>query len=649
MMRTSLLSATLAAIALTASTAHAQRVYSPGSPTIPAPTTPSETSAQRVTTPPPGIQPSAQPAPLSLRNGAVSTGLTGYYDYQSNGMSPNFIVVDPNDRMKVHATYMLSLDQSDLEGAAPNRRVGYAYSNDGGATWKSTREIATMRLGFPSLDVFSDGSAYIVTHGDDGGLHTMMYASESPGGTSFIRLGDLPQSTQSGKTKGVIWPTYRFTKDYSKAIVLGSYSNDAAASEPQAPLQVAVLDLSSGTAANGWRDIADSQLCATSGGRDVIARSNSGKLGAAWYRFGSNADDDAAGLYYAESNDNGATWGAPVKVHGGQIIDDPNLNLNGDPDTLLGGTQMDLAFIGDVPHIVYEGSINSLFLYESIFHWTPATGVTAIGVANLDSGRGAQTMSRTTTQSNMSSIAYPTISVGSDGQHIAVCYSAVAQLPNAARDSLLPVVNEEGFNYYRLWMVGSMDGGATWGDSRVIQDFGGGGADSASIEYPSLAEHGFVDTDGKFELSLAFQARRQPGMYTFIPTFTDGTVVRRGTPNETGLYYQRTKLTDTWFKVFTTSVDNHRELNVVTSIAQVSPNPASNFTTLQFELPKSGTYSIEVVNALGQKVATLVDREPGIAGGHTRTLDVSNLGAGGYRLVLSQNGTVVTHPLNVVR
>src|SRR5687768_10017212 len=45
-------------------------------------------------------------APLSLRGGAVPTGLTGFYDYQSNGGSPGYLFIRSGSWDNIYTTFM---------------------------------------------------------------------------------------------------------------------------------------------------------------------------------------------------------------------------------------------------------------------------------------------------------------------------------------------------------------------------------------------------------------------------------------------------------------------------------------------------------------------------------------------------------------
>lgn len=62
------------------------------------------------------------------------TGLSWFYDYQSNGGGVRHVDVDPSDGV-IHVVHMLSEDSAAVDATL---RTGYAYSDDNGATLPSS-------------------------------------------------------------------------------------------------------------------------------------------------------------------------------------------------------------------------------------------------------------------------------------------------------------------------------------------------------------------------------------------------------------------------------------------------------------------------------------------------------------------------------
>lgn len=588
---------------------------------------------------------SAQPAALNLRAGAVHTGLSGYYDYQSNGMTRGRIFVEKGGANRVHVAYMRANDGTDSATVASTRRVGYALSTDGGSTWQSKPEIEQgFRLGFPYVAATVDGQPYIAAHGDpDGnGTRTMMYTGTS-GGTTFSRGGIFERTSFTGRAgdggAGVIWPAMVISpSDASKQVVVATLSP---ATQPvrddEDPVHVSYSNLGG---QGPWDIIYDQPIATSSGGRNVLAVSNAGKIGLAYYHAAGNVGG-TSGTYYSESTDGGKKWSTPVLAVPAVIPID-------DVDTMHTGGNLDLVFNGETPMITVTGDVNFLYARQGIYLWTPSSN-TPMRIAGADStlGIGLINAVATKAQPNMAYVSYPTISAGDDGQHIVVVFQAAAQTSAVANDRF---ESEDGFAYFRLWAVGSADGGATWNTPRIIQDFVGDGTDTASIEYPAAAASGKV-TANSFEHQMVFQARSKPGMYAFIvadvSTDDGDQPADRGPFSETHMYFQKTVLDPTLFGQPASVKTTETAVGAV-KILRSFPNPVSGALTVQYEVPTNGDVTLKVYDMLGAEVMN-VAADLGYAGGYNRSLDVSALPAGQYRLVVSQNGRMASESFNVVR
>jgi hypothetical protein len=588
--------------------------------------------------------------PLTLRNGATPTGLWGYYDYQSNGMSPGWLYVEPANPDRIHAVYMLSLTGTDTNTVNSTRRVGYAFSVDGGKTWSATREIeAGLRLGFPYLQVLPDGTPLIAAHGAptlNTPIRTLFYIGAA-NTTTFFRAAEFPVGTSSGRVgdnAGVIWPAFAINPKSTNpqapdGIFIGSLSN--LSTEGPAPLQWTKAELGVSSA---WKDFTgDSSITNTSGGRYVITTSPGGKIGVVTRSFGTI---DLSGFYFSESTDGGSTFSEPVKVFGFDFTDE--YMFNGDQDTISPNTAVDLVYLGEEPQIVASGGVGGRFALQGIYHWNPTSGLKRIVLSDSTMGLGLITAAFRKLQPNINFVDYPSISAGDDGQHLVVPFMATAQTTSDATPD--QVASPDGFYYYRIWGIGSPDGGKSWGTPFILQDFAGDGTDSASIEYPSANQIGNV-ANNEFELSMAFQARRFPGMFAFIINDADG----NGTPSDKGpinplyQYFQRTKLGPDKFAVQQASTGSTSSSLARLAFAKSYPNPASSQLTVEYSVPTSGDVTLAVYNSLGTRVLIPVNSESAFAGSYTKVLDLSPLPSGPYRLVLTQNGGSVSQDIKIVR
>ena len=78
------------------------------------------------------------------------------------------------------------------------------------------------------------------------------------------------------------------------------------------------------------------------------------------------------------------------------------------------------------------------------------------------------------------------------------------------------------------------------------------------------------------------------------------------------------------------------------------PNPFQGQTTIRYALPQSGPVQLAIYNALGQRVATLLNSEQD-AGRQQIRFDARGLSSGVYFLRLTSNGTTRTQKLTVVQ
>ncbi|NQW29096.1 MAG: T9SS type A sorting domain-containing protein [Ignavibacteria bacterium] len=97
---------------------------------------------------------------------------------------------------------------------------------------------------------------------------------------------------------------------------------------------------------------------------------------------------------------------------------------------------------------------------------------------------------------------------------------------------------------------------------------------------------------------------------------------------------------------------NPSSVNEVThynfNLNSVFPNPASAEAEITFTMDQPGNVVVELFNAMGSKVATVINR-PMDAGMHGTVLDATNLSAGSYHVSLSVGGNRVTRSLVVIR
>lgn len=87
--------------------------------------------------------------------------------------------------------------------------------------------------------------------------------------------------------------------------------------------------------------------------------------------------------------------------------------------------------------------------------------------------------------------------------------------------------------------------------------------------------------------------------------------------------------------------------NVVAGLVNY-PNPVTSVSTIKFNVPETGLVTVELFDALGNKVASLAN-EVMIAGEYTRNIDAANLANGAYVVKMSVGNVTKTTKVNVVK
>ncbi|MEK9136657.1 MAG: hypothetical protein AAB393_05995, partial [Bacteroidota bacterium] len=143
------------------------------------------------------IQFTPKPMPIGYPTSFVGslTGLTGFWDYQTNGGACKMIRVN-SATGAIHVVMMVS-DDSAAQSAS--RRTAYGYSTNNGATWNlfNNMRVPDRRSGYPFLDLGQggiDGGAIIANHSIITGslLQPTAFVDYPAGGGAFSELAPPP-------------------------------------------------------------------------------------------------------------------------------------------------------------------------------------------------------------------------------------------------------------------------------------------------------------------------------------------------------------------------------------------------------------------------------------------------------------------------
>jgi len=539
------------------------------------------------------------------------TGLTGFYDYQCNGGAVKYIAVNPTDPNKIHVTYMLSTDSAN---ANATRRVGYAFSSDGGATWNSIASVSGIREGFPSLTILNTGSEHlgvVACHNQPTGqrLFSRAYIDGSEGGLSFTGFApdDDPGTTLGGN---IIWPYITAKPDGSKMYMMSSFSGG--------PETVHMVEFDAALGQFGTYGPAlvteDGDTLDPGGRYNVVVSPSGNKV--TMYHLGG---PDENYISFSESTDGGATFPAFKRL--------TKLTPSG-PGIGLITTQTDsiapwigcdavysgenLAFVFSTGRYVGQGY---QFRGQGIWFWSQATGFVNVVDTNkiqaiFPGWEGYIRPNGAAQQVNHFPIDYPSIGVTPNGDlH---CVFVVAR----------PDTSAQGRNFYTVAYTKSTDGGASWSNPVLLED-----NPTQDFRYPSIAES---NPDNNF-VDIVYQQDPVPGS----SAFRDNAPISRAQ-----LLFRRLSMLS--------SRDN-RNIRVETyRLEQNYPNPFNPTTNITYVLPKTENVSLKVYDVLGREVATLVN-EVKPAGAYTVPFNASNLASGVYFYKLQAGSFVQTKKMMLVK
>jgi len=539
------------------------------------------------------------------------TGLTGFYDYQCNGGAVKYIAVNPTDPNKIHVTYMLSTDSAN---ANATRRVGYAFSSDGGATWNSIASVSGIREGFPSLTLLNTGTEHlgvVACHNQPTGqrLFSRAYIDGSEGGLSFTGFApdDDPGTTLGGN---LIWPYITAKPDGSKMYMMSSFS--------QGPGTVHMVEFDAALGQFGTYGPAlatEDGDTLDPGGRYNVVVSPSGNKVTMYHLGGPNENY----ISFSESTDGGATFPAFKRL--------TKLTPSG-PGIGVITTQTDsiapwigcdavyrgenLAFVFSTGRYVGQGY---QFRGQGIWFWSQATGFVNVVDTNkiqaiFPGWEGYIRPNGAAQQVNHFPIDYPSIGVTPNGDlH---CVFAVAR----------PDTSAQGRNFYTVAYTKSTNGGASWSNPVLLED-----NPTQDFRYPSIAES---NPDNNF-VDIVYQQDPVPGS----SAFNDNAPISRAQ-----LLFRR---------LSTLSSRDNRNIRVETyRLEQNYPNPFNPTTNITYVLPKTENVSLKVYDVLGREVATLVN-EVKPAGAYTVPFNASNLASGVYFYKLQAGSFVQTKKMMLVK
>ena len=513
------------------------------------------------------IAPSVPPSPSAV---GTYTGISGYFDYQLNAGSAQYIRLDKTDATgnKIHAIFMTALDS--LAPTGPTRRTAYVYSSNGGQTWTSFSSLAVpnRRSGYPAMDMLqgSTQGVIIANHNDPGtGLSTVVFVDSPPGTGAFSEL-NTPAALGGDEP---IWPGVAGTADGS--IVLSASRSAAGTGHYSRTTDFA-----------SWTPWATTVPSASAG--LPVKANGTGRVAIALNRSFVTPDD---GIYILESTNNGSTWPGSAT----NIAPDPRVVGR---DTFAHTLGVDMVYNGTALYAAFAETnigVNAPTDSAQISFWSQATGVkvaaSKVNTPNITPFENLPTL-------NCVTLDMP--SIGMSGTTIVIAYQGMINKDTASN----------GYNNNDIFLVQSNNGGATWSAPRNITNTRG--LDERFVSVAPWNEPGKVN--------LVWQEDPQAG----------GNIIGDpgATVNRTRQVFLKTTLTDVRIEDL---------LPQQFALGQNYPNPFNPATKIQYRLPFGSDVKLSVYNLLGQEVATLVNGYR-TAGSYEADFTATKLASGVYYYTL---------------
>ena len=495
------------------------------------------------------------------------TGITGFFDYQTNAGACQFIRVDPSNPTGnlIHVIMMEATDS--LAPTGPTRGTYYVYSTNAGVTWNSfsSLRVPSRRSGYPSLSLLqgSTQGTIIANHNDAGtGNATYVYVDSPPGSGAFAEIGTPPAI--SGGADEPIWPVAVGAAD-------GSIVVNASRSTANTDWRSRTTDF---VTWDPWTEITPS----ASAGIPTKANTT-GRVGCLMNStFASNT-----GIFFIESTNSGATWPATASL----LVP---LNRIAGPDTFQYTLGSDLVYNGDNLNIAFaETNVDVSVPTDSaqITFWSAATGFVAAATKKNTTGVAAFEHLAT-----LNTITMDMPSIGLSGSAIVIAYHAMME-----NDTSL-----NGYNCSDIFMVSSANGGLTWSAPRNLSQ--SPGLDDRFVSVSPWNPPGFVN--------LVWQEDTQAG----------GNIIADpgATINRTQQKFLRTAIT---------GIGEGNTQPASFSLGQNYPNPFNPSTVIDYTVAQPGRVMLKVYNTLGQEVATILNEQMQ-PGSYQATFNASSLSSGIY-------------------
>jgi hypothetical protein len=560
------------------------------------------------------LQPSVLDAPPQF----TIPGTDGFWDYMTNGANMQNIAVYGD-------TIIICYPNTDsIDATGSNSRIAYyLISTNGGISWEAPLPISTSpsRSAYIELQPFvAGGQRQIVLTGR---RYNEPNARGGAWKDAFFGLGSFQGSYVPGEGRDF------FGVSLGNGIIGGLSSVPFAASNNPADTLYFVKYNASNNTFGTKLKIADPSLNQTGGAiRYRLAADESGNnLLAFWYKDSVNS----AGTGFANSKilistsaNGGTSWSSPELIQ--QARGKNSVLTPGDtcgpwfgidaaykPNTSTWGIVWSTLY----PLLDNSGLSSGDNQACKILFYSPDIngGKPTIVAGNQNMtilSDTAQFNNRQTLQVGLTPVSHPSIAYSADGSRIYVAFSAFQP-----GDSL------DGFTYNDIWYTYSDNGGLSWVQPKNLTN-----TPSDDELYPTISMTGNSTT----QFHIHYQSTKGPGSQSFN--------------NNAPVY----RVYQCYQKVSTVGVNNiSTTVPDKFSLKQNYPNPFNPTTSIRFDVTKASRMTLNIYDASGKLVLTLINNEVVPTGTNEVVFDAAKLSSGVYFYTLSSDSFRETKKMMLVK
>ncbi|MCC6864629.1 MAG: T9SS type A sorting domain-containing protein [Ignavibacteria bacterium] len=518
----------------------------------------------------------------------ILTGISGFYDYKTNGETNEYIQVDPSNPDVIHVIDVQS-DSLDAAGST-TRKTRYSFSTDGGNTWEtSTIEVPLVRSGFGVLQLTTDGAAVISNHNTNSGnvIDANLYIDVAP------LAGTFNEYSHASHSPFGIWPQISVYNNGNVGLI--SRRNVSSTDPPETLFYSYYNGSSMSTRTPLWLTGMTFNGTVGSNMRYHIANNKQGRVTVVIAPVNENDTLENSKMFQITSTDNGATWGTASTVFAPYTI-----NSGQDTVATAGGSYLLYKKNTNNWYLAYPVTADNLFANGEL-KLTKSDGntLTTTTICNVNDVQATTTYSQSL--AFVFNIDFPAMAFSEDGSTLYCVYSVVKS-----------DTSNGGFNQRDLYMQYSLTDGATWSTPLRLTN-----TPTIDESYPSVSLYNKGSNGSAYELNLVYMKDPGVGPASFNG---NGTLAA---PSRNFQVYR--KLTGT----SPIGIENNQNNLTDWHLGQNYPNPFNPTTKIEYNLKKTGFVSLKVYDILGREVANLIN-DIQTAGVKSIEFDGTNLPSGIY-------------------